>query len=228
MPVALSREDFVMKRSLLAGVVAIVGACASGSIAYAGTVIPYPNAHTINPETYTFTATATGEIMGYLYSASAADVDQIAMSVNGGPLGTFGIINTSAPGTSFDFGSVMAGDILTFVLQNTTEGYSVSSNPTANIDGEQHVYSVPNAGPFAIGSGIPMGTFVAFEDRLPPPFNPGTATDWDYNDDSFVFTNVSSSSTPLPAALPLFASGLGGLGLLSWRRKRKASALAAA
>jgi plastocyanin len=33
--------------------------------------------------------------------------------------------------------------------------------------------------------------------------------------------------TPLPAALPLFASGLGALGLLGWRRKRKASAIAA-
>jgi hypothetical protein len=31
-------------------------------------------------------------------------------------------------------------------------------------------------------------------------------------------------NTPLPAALPLFATGLGGLGLLSWRRKRKAQA----
>jgi CHRD domain len=30
--------------------------------------------------------------------------------------------------------------------------------------------------------------------------------------------------TPLPAALPLFASGLGALGLLGWRRKRKAIA----
>jgi PEP-CTERM motif-containing protein len=29
--------------------------------------------------------------------------------------------------------------------------------------------------------------------------------------------------TPLPATLPLFATGLGGLGLLSWRRKRKNS-----
>jgi hypothetical protein len=35
------------------------------------------------------------------------------------------------------------------------------------------------------------------------------------------------SSTPLPAALPLFATGLGGLGLLGWRRKRKAQAVAA-
>ena len=30
--------------------------------------------------------------------------------------------------------------------------------------------------------------------------------------------------TPLPAALPLFATGLGGLGLLGWRKKRKAQA----
>jgi hypothetical protein len=35
--------------------------------------------------------------------------------------------------------------------------------------------------------------------------------------------DVSSwSATPLPAALPLFATGLGALGLLGWRRKRKA------
>jgi len=32
------------------------------------------------------------------------------------------------------------------------------------------------------------------------------------------------SETPLPAALPLFATGLGVLGLLAWRRKRKAQA----
>ena len=31
------------------------------------------------------------------------------------------------------------------------------------------------------------------------------------------------SETPLPAALPLFATGLGALGLLAWRRKRKAA-----
>lgn len=36
-------------------------------------------------------------------------------------------------------------------------------------------------------------------------------------------------TTPLPATLPLFAGGLGALGLLGWRRKRKnAAALAAA
>jgi len=34
---------------------------------------------------------------------------------------------------------------------------------------------------------------------------------------------VDVSATPLPATLPLFVSGLGGLGLLGWRRKRKNS-----
>lgn len=41
-------------------------------------------------------------------------------------------------------------------------------------------------------------------------------------------TTFSASTTPLPAALPLFATGLGALGLLGWRRKRKAAAVIAA
>ena len=36
------------------------------------------------------------------------------------------------------------------------------------------------------------------------------------------------SQTPLPAALPLFATGLGAMGLLGWRKKRKAAAALAA
>jgi hypothetical protein len=40
--------------------------------------------------------------------------------------------------------------------------------------------------------------------------------------------NTSVATTPLPAALPLFATGLAGLGLLGWRRKRKAHAASAA
>jgi hypothetical protein len=39
--------------------------------------------------------------------------------------------------------------------------------------------------------------------------------------------NVDLATTPLPAALPLFATGLGGLGFLGWRRKRKGQAVAA-
>jgi hypothetical protein len=39
--------------------------------------------------------------------------------------------------------------------------------------------------------------------------------------------SLTTSATPLPAALPLFASGLGAMGLFGWRRKRKVAALAA-
>jgi hypothetical protein len=39
-------------------------------------------------------------------------------------------------------------------------------------------------------------------------------------DNSFAAT-ATPLATPLPAALPLFATGLGALGLLGWRRRRK-------
>ena len=39
--------------------------------------------------------------------------------------------------------------------------------------------------------------------------------------------SVSGVVTPLPAALPLFATGLGAIGLFGWRRKRKNTAAAA-
>jgi hypothetical protein len=41
------------------------------------------------------------------------------------------------------------------------------------------------------------------------------------------FDDLTTSATPLPAALPLFVGGLGALGLLGWRRKKKAAVPAA-
>jgi hypothetical protein len=46
-----------------------------------------------------------------------------------------------------------------------------------------------------------------------------------YIDDVSVVQEITA--VPLPAALPLFATGIGGFGLLGWRRKRKAQAVAA-
>ena len=37
---------------------------------------------------------------------------------------------------------------------------------------------------------------------------------------------LPGTATPIPAALPLFAGGLGVVGLFGWRRKRKAKAAA--
>jgi hypothetical protein len=44
----------------------------------------------------------------------------------------------------------------------------------------------------------------------------------------FTIDVIAPTATSLPAALPLFATGLGALGLFGWRRKRKTSAAIAA
>jgi hypothetical protein len=61
---------------------------------------------------------------------------------------------------------------------------------------------------------------------LDPRFNiPGLTLELSQDLDNVVGT--AAAATPLPAALPLFATGLGALGLLGWRRKKKSAALAA-
>jgi hypothetical protein len=46
----------------------------------------------------------------------------------------------------------------------------------------------------------------------------------DYPDAVVTYTGaVGTITTPLPATLPLFATGLAGLGLLGWRRKKAAA-----
>lgn len=40
---------------------------------------------------------------------------------------------------------------------------------------------------------------------------------------SKLYDDITITETPVPAALPLFASGLGALGLIAYRRKRKAT-----
>ena len=57
-------------------------------------------------------------------------------------------------------------------------------------------------------------------------FNSVVLSSTDY---AFEFANLTAydppTVTPLPAALPLFATGLGALGLLGWRRNKKVQAL---
>jgi hypothetical protein len=61
---------------------------------------------------------------------------------------------------------------------------------------------------------------------VPTPIEAGissTSTDAVITE-NLTMTLVPTSATPLPAGLPLFATGLGALGLLGWFRKRKVRA----
>ena len=52
----------------------------------------------------------------------------------------------------------------------------------------------------------------------------GSGTDATYYYDNLIF--AAAAPTPLPAALPLFTSGLGALGFVAYRRKRRQAASA--
>jgi hypothetical protein len=207
-------------------VVALVGGAQMASADF----IPYSPSGSINPTTYSFTATDTGSIKAYFAGSSAADNDGLAMIV-GNPVGynlsslNFVLFNNnpaSAIGQSTSLGHVTAGDTLTFVLYNQATGNYFFSNPALNSDKDNHIYSTAYTA--AAGIPIPNGTYVAFEDLL----NPGT--DNDYNDESFVFKNVTrtpgAATTVVPEPTTIVAGALLllplGVSTLRILRNRKA------
>jgi len=179
---------------------------AFGSLAAWGDIIPYPDVGTIAP-TVPLVATTTGDILGYFYGFSAGDLDLIQMcDITTGICSAFGLPNqTTTVGTVDDFGPVNAGDVIAFNLENTdTSDTILSSDPSLSADGINHAYITPYTatGSTAI-AGIPPGLFVGMED-----LSLSQGTDLDYNDDQFVFTNVSMNVTPEPSLMILCAGFL--------------------
>ena len=107
--------------------------------------------------------------------------------------------------------------------------YSLFTNNVYVVD-LQDMFDVAIANGGDIMPSAPGGT-ATFSGSIDPTFliAPGVTNANAY---SIIFSdgisNGSVSTTPLPAALPLFATGLGALGLLGWRRKRKAAAASTA
>jgi hypothetical protein len=76
-----------------------------------------------------------------------------------------------------------------------------------------------------INSNNTVNFFAFTSDYASAPGNNGSAF-LTANDFEIGIEMTPVATTPLPAALPLFAGGLGALGVFSWRRKRKAAAAA--
>ena len=186
--------------------------------------IPYPNVGTVAP-TNIFQANSTGIIMGYFAGADAADTDFVRMcddTTNVCSAWAFDN-HATAPGASVDFGSVNAGDTLEFQLYNWSTNLVYSSNPANSADGINHAYATTysDTGHPALPASIPSGMFVGMEDL--GDFCQG-CTDLDYNDDTFVFTNVATTATPEPATTAVLALGFAVLGIASRRRLARQSA----
>lgn len=80
-------------------------------------------------------------------------------------------------------------------------------------------YAIQNSGTYVLLFGVSNWADIAFDSGLAFSGLTVDGVPIEGEDDIAVI--------PLPAALPLFATGLGALGLLGWRRKKKAAALAA-
>lgn len=197
----------------LSRVAAAATLCLSFGSAHAGP-IPYPDAGTQNTALYTFTASSTGSIGAYFFSGGGASyTNEVTMLVNGVASGIQGLNNqASAYGSFLDLGTVTAGDVIVFKMVNISPGGVGPwySDKSMNSDGVNHVYSTDFAG----DTTIPGGTYVAFEDLA-------GGGDFNYNDLSFVFTNISTTvagvSLPGTPALLLAAA----LGAAVLRRKTR-------
>ena len=173
--------------------------------------IPYPNDGTENINLYTFTATSDGTIGAYFYDKTAGFTNTLSLLVNGVVTleSAAGVLNnhTSSMGDFVNLGSVHKGDVLTFRLNVVTTGESLFSDKALNVDGVNHVYSTAFSGDAV--HGIPAGTYVGFEDLR-------GGGDFDYDDETFVFTNIAA--IPEPETYAMLLIGLGVIGNAIRRR----------
>jgi len=182
--------------------------------------IPYSNPGTLAAAS-ALTATSTGDVTGYFAGQSSAHNSVVRLvDLTSGYVSAYFFTNHSTiDGTSANFGSVNAGDTLIFELYNQTLGLTFATDPSHSVDGLNHGYEANFAGGFLNGVVLPSGVYIGMEDL------PGGG-DLDYNDNTFLFTNVSiaratttaAATAPEPGSLVLLGTGvLGAAGAL--RRK---------
>jgi hypothetical protein len=167
-----------------------------------------------------------------------------------GPSFTSGLIGNDITGSvTLNCAGTCADGVYTFGVTPAFTGYSLATGPSQSISVNTATVGYAPSTNFGapsvtISAGLITGWRLTLQSNVNLPTIPlllftfGSAGD-QYNNGLGGATGFSGaapasdwslapSATPLPGALPLFASGLGALGLLGWRRKRKAAAVLAA
>jgi hypothetical protein len=164
----------------------------------------------------------TGNVLTATTITSGAPLQVTTILVNNIDLvsGQTITITTPTPVTSGATFQKMFSTTIGGLAANFTENLTVSGlTPGPTSLGVAATGMISCSGP---GCGTLVSTPVFYSAAYTQNGGPGAQINGSFND-----STTPPSTIPLPAALPLFATGIGGFGFLGWRRKRKAQALAA-
>jgi hypothetical protein len=172
----------------------------------------------------------------YLILAAAA-LSLLTTSANADQIVTYDIGTTTAtfPGGGTD---TVTGTFTVDFTTNALTAFNISVSGAVILGSSP--FTVPNnfnlsgTPTFVSGqatSGSPAGEVLQLVLQNPLGNSPDPITEVNFRNGAVSFTDTFSSSVtgtatpnvnavPLPATLPLFATGLGALGLLGWRRKK--------
>ena len=243
-----------MKKRLWLSIAGVLAVSAVGSAAHAGTVY---NTSLAPPGVYFGTGNSGENFGWTVNTANGVEVGlttiqdfvggltPTANNIYNVPTGNAGPSHTNRAYWNFDFSVNLLNSGLT--IQNTSatlsvlnigNGQSVSGNPLLVFTDTQGWSGTAVDSPYKL-------TDVGFQNSENLVFSAFAGLSFDENaNDTYLITLslsdsdglldtvdeyvvVGTGATPLPAALPLFAGGLGAMGLLGWRRKRKAAGIVA-
>jgi hypothetical protein len=189
-----------------------------------GTTAPSPQVEvtvsTWTTSAYSVLATGSSDFATVVFSTTAANFPApVGINVNGNGNKTTGnFFATSSNGLAGGSGACGVGQSFTCVGGGTSHAGSFDLETAGGSD-----TSITFDLTSTIGWANAAAVLLANSDGWEAADNMSNSPQ-----DLGVYVSTGQfSSTPLPATLPLFATTLGGLGLLGWRRKRKAQALAA-
>ncbi len=181
-----------------------------------GDAIPYNNTGQIAPSVVTYASSSSG--VGLYFAGSSAVLDDsidIYDVTTGYDSGNLLGNHTTALGTMVKVGTspgeINGGDQLVLYIDSPDGRFASVASYSA--DGVNHAYITPFSAGMLGSTLVPAGLYVGMEDL------PNGISDFDYNDDTFVLTGLTTV-TPEPGSLLLVGTGmLAAVGVLGRRRK---------